>query len=33
MAAERVRPLAEVGDDAAPYFSMVLAHRRGQAWR
>lgn len=33
MAAERVRPLAEVDDDAAPYFSMVLVHRRGQAWR
>ena len=33
MAAERIRPLAEISDDAAPYFSMILAHRRGQAWR
>jgi precorrin-2/cobalt-factor-2 C20-methyltransferase len=33
MAAEGIRPLAEVTDDAAPYFAMVLAHRRGQAWR
>lgn len=29
---ERVRPLAEVADDTAPYFSMVLVHRRGTAW-
>jgi precorrin-2/cobalt-factor-2 C20-methyltransferase len=33
MAEQRVRPLAEVREAAAPYFSMVLAHRRGRAWR
>lgn len=26
-------PLAEVGEVAAPYFSMILVHRRGEAWR
>lgn len=30
---ERVLPLAEVPADAAPYFSMLLVHRRGEAWR
>jgi precorrin-2/cobalt-factor-2 C20-methyltransferase len=30
---ERVLPLAEVAGDAAPYFSMILVHRRGEAWR
>lgn len=30
---ERVMPLAEVPDDAAPYFSMLLVHKRGAAWR
>lgn len=30
---ERVRPLGEVTEDQAPYFSMVLIHRRGAAWR
>lgn len=29
---ERVRPLGEVHEDTAPYFSMVLVHRRGAAW-
>jgi precorrin-2/cobalt-factor-2 C20-methyltransferase len=29
---QRVSPLAEVGEDSAPYFSMILAHRRGEAW-
>ena len=33
MAAERVLPLADVVDDAAPYFSMILVHRRRDAWR
>jgi len=32
MAAERLLPLAEAPVDA-PYFSMVLVHRRGEAWR
>ena len=31
MAAQRAIPLAELADDAAPYFSMVFAHRRGGA--
>ncbi|MEX2648643.1 MAG: precorrin-2 C(20)-methyltransferase [Alphaproteobacteria bacterium] len=30
---QRVRALAEVTEDRAPYFSMVLVHRRGEAWR
>jgi precorrin-2/cobalt-factor-2 C20-methyltransferase len=30
---QRLMPLAEVPDDAAPYFSMVLVHQRGEAWR
>jgi precorrin-2/cobalt-factor-2 C20-methyltransferase len=33
MAAERALPLAEVEGDAAPYFSMILVHRRRDAWR
>ena len=31
LAAERILPLAEAADPA-PYFSMVLVHRRGEAW-
>ena len=30
---ERSLPIAEVKADEAPYFSMVLAHRRGEAWK
>jgi precorrin-2/cobalt-factor-2 C20-methyltransferase len=30
---ERVLPLAEIDAAAAPYFSMILVHRRGEAWR
>ena len=30
---QQAMPLAEVGADAAPYFSMILVHRRGEAWR
>jgi precorrin-2/cobalt-factor-2 C20-methyltransferase len=33
MAEQTVRPFAEVSGDEAPYFSMVLVHRRGDAWR
>jgi precorrin-2/cobalt-factor-2 C20-methyltransferase len=33
MANQQAMPLAEVGVDAAPYFSMILVHRRGEAWR
>jgi len=32
MANERVLDLAAVGDEAAPYFSTILIHRRGDAW-
>ena len=32
MAEQRILPLAEVSDDSAPYFSMVLLHHRGEAW-
>ena len=31
LAAERILPLAEA-EDPAPYFSMILVHRRGEAW-
>jgi precorrin-2/cobalt-factor-2 C20-methyltransferase len=30
---ERVLPLHDVAADAAPYFSMLLVHRRGDAWK
>lgn len=33
MANERVLPLAEVDPETVPYFSMILVHRRGEAWR
>jgi precorrin-2/cobalt-factor-2 C20-methyltransferase len=33
MTAERVLPLSEVAGYAAPYFSMILVHRRRDAWR
>lgn len=33
MASERVMPLSEAGGARAPYFSMVLVHRRGAAWK
>jgi precorrin-2/cobalt-factor-2 C20-methyltransferase len=33
MANQRIRPLAELGDGDAPYFSLVLVHKRGEAWR
>jgi len=29
---QRILPLAEVAEDSAPYFSMILVHRRGEAW-
>ena len=32
MAAERILPLADV-EPPAPYFSMVIVHKRGAAWR
>jgi precorrin-2/cobalt-factor-2 C20-methyltransferase len=33
MQTERILPLSDVPDDAAPYFSMILIHKRGQAWK
>ncbi len=33
MASQKILPLAAVGKDAAPYFSMILVHKRGEAWR
>jgi precorrin-2/cobalt-factor-2 C20-methyltransferase len=33
LAQQKVLPLAEVKGDEAPYFSMLLVHRRGEAWR
>jgi precorrin-2/cobalt-factor-2 C20-methyltransferase len=30
---ERILPLSDVPPDAAPYFSMILIHKRGQAWK
>jgi precorrin-2/cobalt-factor-2 C20-methyltransferase len=33
LANARVQRLSEVNPDAAPYFSMILVHRRGEAWR
>jgi precorrin-2/cobalt-factor-2 C20-methyltransferase len=33
MASQRILPLSAVADGAAPYFSMILVHRRGEAWR
>ncbi len=32
MASERILPLADIDGDAAPYFSMILLHARGNAW-
>ena len=33
MARERIAPLSEVDPATVPYFSMVLVHKRGDAWR
>jgi precorrin-2/cobalt-factor-2 C20-methyltransferase len=33
LASERVLPLAAVAPESVPYFSMILVHRRGEAWR
>jgi precorrin-2/cobalt-factor-2 C20-methyltransferase len=30
---QRILPLAEVASERVPYFSMILVHRRGAAWR
>jgi len=33
LASERVLPLDQVAPETVPYFSMILCHRRGEAWR
>jgi precorrin-2/cobalt-factor-2 C20-methyltransferase len=33
MANQKSLPLADLGEAKAPYFSMVLVHSRGEAWR
>ena len=33
LAGQRILPLSEIGAGEAPYFSLVLVHRRGEAWR
>lgn len=33
LASQRILPLAEVDPSTVPYFSMILVHRRGEAWR
>ena len=30
---QKITPLEDVPADAAPYFSMILIHKRGQAWK
>jgi precorrin-2/cobalt-factor-2 C20-methyltransferase len=30
---QKILPLEDVPADAAPYFSMILIHKRGQAWK
>jgi len=32
MASQRILPLEAVESDSVPYFSMILLHRRGEAW-
>lgn len=33
MAEQRIVPLADVDDGCAPYFSMILVHKRAEAWK
>ncbi len=33
MASQKILPLEQVAAGEAPYFSMILVHRRGEAWR
>ena len=33
MQSQRILPLSEVEADSVPYFSMILLHARGEAWR
>lgn len=30
---EKIMPLNEVSENSVPYFSMILIHKRGQAWK
>lgn len=32
METQRILPLDQVAEEGAPYFSMILIHRRGEAW-
>lgn len=32
LAQQRILPLSELDEAGAPYFSMILVHRRGEAW-
>jgi precorrin-2/cobalt-factor-2 C20-methyltransferase len=32
MASQRILPLDAVAEEDVPYFSMILVHRRGEAW-
>ena len=32
MGEQRILPLADMEEETAPYFSMILLHRRGEAW-
>jgi len=32
MESQRAMPLDEVSEDRVPYFSMILVHKRGEAW-
>ncbi len=33
MELQSVSPLSEINEDRAPYFSLILVHKRGEAWR
>ncbi len=33
METQSISPLADIVDDKAPYFSLILVHKRGEAWR
>lgn len=33
MEKQKILPLRQAGGESVPYFSMILAHRRGDAWR
>ncbi len=33
MASQRILPLEAVGENGVPYFSMILVHKGGEAWR